>query len=70
VAEECRERGLLSSEYADLVEPTSTPPADRRLVDQPTGTPRSASGVADDWERLVDELLTRFVHARQPELTG
>lgn len=70
IAEQCRDRGLLTTEYADLVnqnhahlpEDPDHAPHDRSAVS------RSADRLANDWQRLVNELLVRFLAARTVDL--
>lgn len=55
VAEQCREHGILSHEYADLVRNGGCPSHEQS---------QAAEWVADDWARVVRDLLDRFVDAR------
>lgn len=67
VAEQCRERGILTHEYASdaLLPATSTAvPADRSLLST------AATALATDWMALCDDLLGRFVAANERTLLG
>ena len=70
VAEQCRERGILTNEYASYASQRRLPPS--RFTDAPVpeidrdplAISRYASQVAHDWQSLTDELLARYVTAR------
>lgn len=63
VAEQCREYGMLSTEYAisgetsPIHSPRNTQPRERVST--------AAQGVAEDWRRLVAEVLGRFLSATE-----
>lgn len=71
VAEQCRELGLLTHEYARL----STSASNRHNnttapVLDPATISGSARGVAADWSNLTSEILTRYRTAVQPPQRG
>lgn len=63
VAEECRERGILSTEYAAVAE-TAAPWYEAMKTGGETYS-KAADGVATDWHQITDELLRRFVAAQE-----
>lgn len=70
IAEQCRDRGLLTTEYADLVNHNHAhlPEGVDHTPHERASVSRSADRLADDWQRLVNELLVRFVAARTIDL--
>ncbi len=59
VAEQCRELGLLTHEYAALAESGHHGDSGSVSLD-PTAISSAAGGLAADWAELVGELLTRY----------
>ena len=62
VAEECRERGILTHEYAEAA--ANAAPWYEAIKTGDESYSSAAAGVAGDWHRLTNEILSRFVAAQ------